>query len=220
LQSSNPVPRTSTTAKIAAPLPIRYRLDDFELSHSERALLRAMFKFTRGGIMFYASFKKVGRLAGLSPKTVKRLINGYVDKRNGRRRRGFLERGILTRRDDKSKKTGTYQINEDALIPLPRILEAVQQELPGVIPEPKVGPPQQTISDEAPRPVRLGDTVSSRLGDTVSSHLGDTVSPDFRFIENPLEREIQRQQPPLSLSLDQEGENQRDLEWAKRFARR
>ena len=184
------------------PVPVWYRLDDFELSHSERALLKAMYKFTRGGIMFYASFKKVARRASLSPKTVKRLIKGYVDKRNGSRHRGLRERGILTEVAEAGdgKKAATYRMNEGALVPLPRMLEPVQQELPGIIPAPKIGVPQPPVSDETP--VRLGDTVTPkqpasdgghgvqslgghrdpvRLGDTVSTCLGDTVSPDLRF---------------------------------------
>jgi hypothetical protein len=193
----------------AKPVPVWYRLDDFELSHSERALLKAMFKFTHGGIMFYASLPKVARRASLSPKTVKRLIRGYVDPRNGRRNRGLLERGILTEVAEAGdgKKTATYRMNHDALVPVPRMLEAVQQELPGVIPVPKVGVAQPPVSDETP--VRLGVTVTpsspasdgghgvlplgghgdpGRLGDTVSTRLGDTVSPDLRFREvEPLE---------------------------------
>jgi hypothetical protein len=208
------------SAKSRPPTPIRYRLDDFELSHSERALLRAMYKLTRGGIMFFAALKKVARLAGCSKRTASRLINGYTDTRTGSRYRGLLERGILTLMAEagSGKKAATYRINEDALIPLPRMLEPVQQELPGIIPEPKVAPPQQPVSDETPCPATCETPCPAYLEDTVSRRLEDTVSPDLRFIEKPLEREIKRQQPPLS--LDQEGEKQRDLEWAKRFCRR
>jgi hypothetical protein len=171
--------------------PLRYRLDDFELSHSERALLRAMYKLTRGGIMFFAALKKVARLAGCSKRTASRLINGYTDKRTGSRYRGFLERGILTliAEAGSGKKAATYRINEDALIPLPRMLELVQQELPGIIPEPKVAPPQQPVSDETPCPATCETPCPAYLEDTVSRRLEDTVSSDLRFIEVPLVRE-------------------------------
>jgi|GEM_PF-5075752 len=178
------------TAAPTKPVPIRYRLDDFELSHSERALLRAMYKLTRGGIMFFASLPKVARLAGISKRTASRLINGYTDKRTGSRYRGLVARGILTlvAEAGSAKKAATYRINEDALIPLPRMLEPVQQELPGIIPEPKVAPAQPPVSDETPCPATCGTPCPAHLEDTVSRHLQDTVSSDFRFIEKPLER--------------------------------
>jgi hypothetical protein len=162
--------------------------------------------------MFFAGLRKVARRASLSLATAKRLIHGYVDRRSGRRHRGLLERGILSlvAEAGHGKKAATYQMNQDALVPLPRTLEAVQQELPGIIPAPKVGVPQPPVSDETP--VRLGGTVTPyspacdgghgepslgahgepslgahgeppHLGVTVSHHLGLTVSPDLRFRE-------------------------------------
>ena len=118
--------------------PLEARLAQYQLTKTELTLLRAMVEKSWDGLgqKVYASYDTLARWAKCCERTVRRLIEGYTDTRNGQHHRGLIERGILTRRDD-----GLY-LNEAALPIDPRVKSyldrssrrrpAKQMELPGI----------------------------------------------------------------------------------------
>jgi hypothetical protein len=132
-----------------------------------------MCEANSGGSNVYASLETLARNAKLSSRQVRRLIHGYRDPRTGERRKGFLERGILTllAKPGRRRRTATYRINEDALDLIP-----TQQQLPGILNLAKVGVPRAPVGDQGPIPwppcPHTADTVSAAPGH------GDRFTPD------------------------------------------
>lgn len=173
--------------------PLRARLHWYQLSAAEFTLLTAMCEACSDGSVVFAAIPRLAAYARLSPRHVRRLIHGYIDKRTGNRVKGFLERGILTQlaAPGSRKRTATYRINEDALHPAPTmrpyLSEAAQQKLPGILKPAKVGVPQRPIGDETPSSRTLcppsTDTVSAKPGHGVRLN-PDTVSADSKAFDS------------------------------------
>jgi len=116
------------------------------------------------GTCVSAAIERIAAYAKLSRDQADRLIHGYDDKRSGERRKGFLERGVLTvlapRGKRGRKRVAIYRINEAALHLDSRVTSyreadaarAAQRQIPGIIPPPKAQPqfPQPAVSDATP----------------------------------------------------------------------
>ena len=163
--------------------PLRARLHWYQLTTAEFAVLTAMCEANSGGSNVFASLATLARNAKLSSRQVRRLIHGYTDPRTGERRKGFLERGILTLLAKPGRRrTATYCINEEALDLVPE-----QQQLPGILNPVKVGAPRTPIGDQGP----IAWPLCSPVTDTVSAVPGhgdrftpDTVSADSKAFES------------------------------------
>jgi hypothetical protein len=179
--------------------PLEARLATYALSKTELTLLRAMVEKSKDGLGYrvFASFETLAAWAKCCTKTVDRLINGWVDTRNGRRHDGFLKRGILVRRD------GAYDLNEAALSIDPRVKAyfqrrrrpAVQMNLPGIA-QPAPATPS---TDRTPCPSNTGHGVQ-QSPDTVSIYpkaLGDPKAFDPGVFAEALIEAIQRSPYPL-----------------------
>jgi hypothetical protein len=102
--------------------PQQARLLYYDLTTSERALLRAMIEHAPEGALMEASPETYAERSGVSQRHIYNLIHGWDDK-GGRHHPGFLERHIL---DCKRKakrgphpKSAAYIFNEWALRLLP-----------------------------------------------------------------------------------------------------
>ena len=154
--------------------PLRARLQRCVLTKTELTLLEAMVEhsWAKDGQDVFASYDRLGAWAKCCTRTVRRLIEGYTDTRNGLHHDGLLERGILIRKD------GHYYLNEAALPIDPRVKSyldrsrqrrpAKQMELPGIA---QATPPKV-------------DTVSANTGHGVPQTV-DTVSLEPKAIGEP-----------------------------------
>jgi hypothetical protein len=116
--------------------PLHARLLYYDLTKSQRALLRAMLEHAPEGALLEASLETYSETSGLSVRHIWNLIHGW--ERDGRRTPGLLECKVLERkrkaRRGPFRKPAAYVFNEWALHLRPKLiahLEAgVQQQLP------------------------------------------------------------------------------------------
>jgi hypothetical protein len=130
------------------------------LTSNELLLSLAMLENSGGtGEFIWPSIERLAAYTKLDPRTVQRLIHGYMDGRDGNRRKGFRERGVLIELappNGAKHTTATYRFNLEALHDDPLMRR---------YPRPWV----QTILPGIRRPVINGEPIP-----------GDTVSPDPR----------------------------------------
>lgn len=113
------------------------RLDYFELSHVEKAILRAMCSYSRDGIHLSKSLQAIASRARVHRDTVRRFLNGHT--KHGVKVRGSKDRGLITETAPAKKremKPAVLRINWEAFAIDPRmfgILEKqMQMNLPGM----------------------------------------------------------------------------------------
>jgi hypothetical protein len=191
--------------------PLHARLLYYDLTTSQRALIRAYHEHAPEGALLEASPDTLAETSGISVRHQWNLIHGWT--RNGRHNPGFLELRIF---EEKRKgrrapkpRPAAYLFHESACHLreelLKRLEDGVQLDLPGVE-RPRKTITSATVTDVHRKPLPQSSA---------------TVADDSKAITSTTrERERFNNSDPLSLDLDQEGEKQRDLEWAKRFARR
>jgi len=152
------------------------------LSDSELLLLLAMLEHSKGtGQFVWPSIERLAAYTKLKKRTVQRLIHGYIDDRYGIRRKGLLERGILSQlapSNGAKHNTATYRINFDALSDDPAMKRYVwwqQQQLPGISRPAANGEP---IPDNSVTQCHPDHATMSPAPVTQCHPPGDTMSPD------------------------------------------
>ena len=190
--------------------PLQARLLYYELGKSERALLRAMHEHAPEGELWEASPQTYAETSGLSVKSIWNLIHGRKRK-DGSRVPGFIERRILKEerkgRQAPHPKPAAYRFQEWALSLRPKLLarlEAGIQQPLGLEVRRKTVPPSVTISDAHRKPLPIASV---------------TISDDSKATTSKTRERDSTTATPLSL-VDQEGEPEDGLEWAKRALQR
>jgi hypothetical protein len=139
------------------------RLDYYELTNGERALLRAMCASSKDGQQVGASGRRdekgrregslewLAMRSGLSKRQVWRLLNGY--KREGREVKGLEARGLITKLAEANEKyfrPAIWRINWFAFEPdaekIPYLESRMQRELPGIE---RAASPEHTLPSES-----------------------------------------------------------------------
>jgi hypothetical protein len=202
---------------------LQARLLYYDLTKSQRALLRAMHEHAPEGALWEASLETYADVSGLSPRHIYNLIHGWV--RNGRRTAGFLELGVLkcVRKAKRwpHPKPAAYDFNEYALCLRPKLLKRLeagtQQTLPGIRHpgEPIEGDPD--APDRQPLPAIVGNRCHDDrqpLPPPSATVADDSKTSTSKTLIQQRERDSATVTPALSLDDERGIENEWD--WSQR----
>jgi hypothetical protein len=216
-------PRTWLIPGVKRP-PLQARLLYYELTKSERALLRAMVEHAPEGAPMEASPETYAETSGLSVRHIWNLIHGW--NRNGRHTAGLLERRILTEQSEAKRwphpKPAVYTFNEFALRLRPRVLArleaGVQQTLPGIR---RPGEPVEDTSNRQPLPAIVGNRCHDDRQPLPPQSA--TVADDSKATTSKTIQERERDSTTASRSLsldDHKGEIENEWAWSQRRGHR
>ena len=168
--------------------PVRAHVFWKLVTSDELLLLLAMLELSGGtGEFIWPSVERLAAYTKLSHRTVQRLIHGYRNPATGVRRRGFLERAVLTQlapANGAKHRTVTYRLNLEALPDDPEMDSYLdrQPQLPEIRRAPINGEP---IPESTPVSACHPGGVSVTPTPTSACHPpGVSVTPDSKAFDS------------------------------------